>query len=325
MFERTLSFLGSFCLHLLVLVLVLYWPAPDPGPLTPTGTIVSGLVSFNPLEGAAKNPTRQDTPAPQRGQQAQTPPPQNQPTTPETPTPKPPEKQPDPQPVKQPSKPPEDTATPIAEDPTKKPPQQNATAQAQPTQTPPAKNATAQTVPPVKNATAQTTPPAKNATTRPPRESVNDALADLQRQTGQQQGRGRSSGSGRGQDLSSALDDIAKEVGGSGSGTQGGGAGAPGGTGYGVAGAYSDSVVSRVRPNWSWPGRTDRRNYIAVVNIKIAPDGAIQSYRLTTPSGNDYFDSTVLRAIQATRDLEAPPDPRFQDMDVSFSSDALSK
>lgn len=313
MFERSLSFLASLCLHLLVFVLVLFWPAPDPGPLLPTGTLVSGLVSFNPLEGAAKTPSRQDTPTPQRGQQQPTQTtkqPEERPQTPETPPQKTPEKQPEKQPAKT-VKQPDSTATPIAEDPTKKPPQKNATAQA--------------TTPPAKNATAQTAPPAKNATAQTPKGNVKDALKDLERQAGQQQGRGKNTGSGSGQDLSSALADLGKEVGGSGSGTQGSGAGAPGGTGYGVAGAYEDSVVSRVRPNWSWPGRTDRRNYIAVVNIQIGADGTIQSYRLTTPSGNGYFDSTVLRALQATRQLEAPPKPEYMDMDISFSSDALSK
>ena len=328
MFERTLSFLASICLHLTILIVVLYWPTPEPPPIT-TGTMVTGLVSFNPLEGKSTAATRQDTPTPQRGVQPtqKTPDKQPDPQTPQvpqTPTQKVPDKQPDPQPT-QVAKQPDDTAVPIEKDPEKKPPQQNATIK-----TPPMKNATAQNTP-AKNATTPTPPaknattPAKNATRQPKSDSLADALADLDRQTGQQRGSGRTTGAGRGQDLSSALADLGKEAGGSGNGTQGRGAGSPGGTGYGAAGAYADSVVSRVQPNWAWPGRTDRRNYIAVVNIKIAPDGTIETYRLTTPSGNDYFDSTVLRALQATRTLEAPPNPSYMDMDVSFSSDALGK
>jgi TonB family protein len=185
-------------------------------------------------------------------------------------------------------------ATPIPKDPVKAQPPANATVQA-----PPAKNATR-------------TPPAK----RP--EDLNSALADLGRNTPPNR-------RAPAQDLSSALADLGREVGGAGSGAQGSGAGSPDGTGYGIAGAYVDSVVSRIRPNWSWPGRTDRRNYVAVVNIKIAKDGTIQNYVLATSSGNDFFDSTVLRAIQATRQLEPPPSAQFMDMDISFSPDALSR
>jgi TonB family protein len=61
------------------------------------------------------------------------------------------------------------------------------------------------------------------------------------------------------------------------------------------------------------------------VNIKIGADGTIQNYRLKTSSGNPYFDSTVQNAIQATRILEPPPSPEYMDMDVSFSSEALSR
>lgn len=287
--------------------------------------MIAGLVSFNPLEGAAGDPTQQDTPQPQKGPEQPVEPvdtpadveprPVEKPDTPVEPVPR---KDPEPQttPVDTAVKP-EDTATPIPEVPEKKEPQQNATAQKTPPDT---KNATQQKPPPTKNATQQ-----KPQQQKPPAQNVDNALADLQRQAGQQRGSGRTSGSGSGQDLSSALADLGQQVGGSGGGTQGRGAGVQGGTGYGIAGAYEDSVVSRVKPNWAWPNRADRRNFVAVVNIKIAADGAIQSYRLKTSSGNPYFDSTVTNAIQATRILEPPPDSRFMDMDVSFSSEALSR
>lgn len=323
MYERTLSLLASACLHLGVFVLVLFWPAPEP-PELPTGTMVTGLVSFNPLEGTAGEPTRQDTPQPQKGNEQPAKPTDVEPQAVVEPVkpiePVEPVKPIEPvEPVKprEPEPTPEDTATPIPETPEKKTPPQNATAQKTPVET---KNATQEKTPEQKKPEQQKPPEQKK-----PVQNVDNALADLQQQTGQQRGKGKTTGSGSGQDLSNALADLGQQVGGSGGGAQGRGAGVQGGTGYGVAGAYEDSVVSRVKPNWAWPNRADRRNFVAVVNIKIAADGTIQSYTLKTSSGNPYFDSTVTNAIQATRILEPPPDSRFMDMDVSFSSEALSR
>ena len=112
-------------------------------------------------------------------------------------------------------------------------------------------------------------------------------------------------------------------MGSAGGADSGHGPGGSGGDGYGVLGAYQDSIVSRVRPNWSWPGRTDRKNYTAVVNIQIEPDGTIKNARIVTSSGNAYFDATVLQALAATTNLEPPPDPSYGDINIRFTPEGL--
>ncbi|MDL2316092.1 TonB C-terminal domain-containing protein, partial [Desulfovibrio sp. OttesenSCG-928-A18] len=155
-----------------------------------------------------------------------------------------------------------------------------------------------------------------------------DALAALDQEVKGKRGKtGERGGRGTGQSLSSALTELDKELkaGGSGPDAQGTGPGGSGGDGYGILGAYQDSIISRVRENWSWPGRTDRRNFTAVVNIQIASDGTIKSARLVSPSGNNFFDATVMRAIATTAVLEPPPHPGYSNIDISFSPEALAQ
>jgi TonB family protein len=148
---------------------------------------------------------------------------------------------------------------------------------------------------------------------------LGDALADMERRTR------RSSPPRRGEDLSSALADLGREIGGTGQARQGGGAGAEGGAGLGIAGAYVESVASRIKPNWAMAERTDRTNYVAVVSLSINADGLIQNAVLKTPSGNDLFDASIIQAIRTTRQVEAPPGTEFMNLDITFSREVLSR
>ncbi|MDR2800263.1 MAG: TonB C-terminal domain-containing protein [Desulfovibrio sp.] len=91
-----------------------------------------------------------------------------------------------------------------------------------------------------------------------------------------------------------------------------------------MLGAYHESVISRVRPNWVLPARADRKNYTAVVNIKIDKDGTILEARIVKPSGNTFFDSSVMQAVAATRTLEPPPHAGYSDIDISFTPESLT-
>lgn len=310
--ERLPSFLGSLCLHLAVVALVLLWPAPEEQlpPLT-DAKFIPGIVTIgkegklNPLAKRSE-PEKAKQQKPVEKQE-----PVEKPTPKEVAAQTPPKVEPVVKPVEKVEPKLDPTAVPIPEDPKKI--TRNATVQA-------AKNAT---VPPAKNATAQK--PVQNATK--PKENLNSALADLQKTTKPTTAKGRagaSAGSGGG-GLSSALADLGKEVGGSGTDASGDGPGGSGGDGVGILGAYEDSVVSRVRPNWALAERADRKNYTALVNIKIAPDGAIREVRLVRSSGNAIFDASVLRAVKATATLEKPPTPEAMDMDIYFNSDMMAK
>ncbi len=314
--ERLPSFLVSLCLHLALFALVLFWPGPSIPPYDPTHTTIhTGIITIG-KEGKSVASARKNTPQPQRGPET----PQNVVEKPKVEQQKPevaPVPTKDPVQQKAEVKPVEKApdAVPIPKEPDK-PKVQNATAKAPETKT---QNATAK---------APETKP-QNASKPAPKEDLSKALADMQRQAGTRGGArsGASSGdaSGKGQDLSSALADLGKDVGGSGNDAYGTGPGGRGGDGVGLLGSYQDSIVSRVKPNWAWPGRTDRRNFIAIVNVKIAADGTIKDVRIISSSGNSYFDSTVVRAVVATKRLEAPPKPEYMDMDISFNSNELTK
>jgi TonB family protein len=128
----------------------------------------------------------------------------------------------------------------------------------------------------------------------------------------------------RREDLSSALADLGREIGGSGQ-SRGAGAGTEGGAGLGIAGAYAESVASRIKPNWAMAERTDRTNYVAVVSLNINADGVIQNAVIKTPSGNSLFDASIIQAVRATRQVEAPPGTEFMNLDITFSREVLSR
>lgn len=76
---------------------------------------------------------------------------------------------------------------------------------------------------------------------------------------------------------------------------------------------YGDAVRDAVLPHivFSDPSAG---NPVAEVTLQLAPDGHIQSHRLTRPSGNSAWDAAVLRALQRVRRLptdhngKAPPE-----------------
>ena len=319
-FERFLSLLLSICLHLCLLAFAIFWPT-DAGkpPAMPEGRFISGMISIGKAGKDAEG-GRQALPEAARGRPEKTKPIERptsdaEPVKPSTPvtTPDKPEPKPTPNPVEKPVKKPEPDAVPIPKDPEKKTPPKP-----EPAPKPPEKPAE-QTKPATKKESGEKKKPA-------PKESLDSALADLSKQVGSPKGKASGKGTasgGKGQDLSSALADLGKQVGSAGGASSGTGPGGSGGDGYGVLGAYQDSIISRVRPNWSWPGRTDRRNYTAVVNIQIDKDGSIRNARIVSSSGNSFFDATVLRAVSATVTLEPPPGPEYADIDISFTPEAL--
>jgi TonB family protein len=293
-YERLLSFLASLCLHLGLFSAILFWPAGAPIlPPPPGGILIDGLVSINPLPGASARNPRQDLPPPPPVRAADV-----QPQTER--------QQPDPASVRAPEIQPRAEIQPSRVPP---PPQEAPVIPKEPQR---AANATPPALP-ARNASSNAP---GNATRRRNTESLDDALADMARQARRPPRRG--------EDLSSALADLGREIGGPGQARQGGGAGTEG-TGLGVAGAYADSVASRIKPNWAMAERTDRTNYVAVVSLNISAEGVILNSAIKTSSGNGLFDASVLQAIRATRQVEAPPGTEYMRLDMTFSREVLSR
>ncbi|MDR0827193.1 MAG: TonB C-terminal domain-containing protein [Desulfovibrio sp.] len=327
-FDRLPSFAASFCLHLVIAALVIFMPGSSAPPPAPPGAVmVSGLVTIGKEGRSAQG--KQETPDSGKGQEENNsaPPKPVEPVEPTKPAeppqpPKPVEQAPEPE-VTAP-KPPDPEATVIPKTPEKPEP---------PKPEPPKEEVKKPEAPkpePKKPEPPKPVPPKAPVKTPPSRkEDLSSALADLGREvkSGQGSRSGTAKGNNRnnaGRDLSRALADLGKNVGGAGDGLSGSGPGGSGGDGLGILGAYQESVISRVRPNWALPARADRKSYTAVVNIKIDKDGTILEARIVKPSGNSFFDSSVMQAVAATRILEPPPHAGYSSIDISFTPEALS-
>ncbi len=309
------SFLGSLCLHLGVLVLVILWPVPDNivMPKEP-GRFLPGIITIG-KGGAVKSPQKpvqqeQAAEAPAAVEAPQVAPVQPLANAAETP-PQPVEPEPTIAPVpvlKEPEVVKPKEPEPIPVEPTKPEP-----VKPEPPKPEPKKPEPKKPEPPKPEAKK---PEPKKPTPKPKGQSLNSALADLAKNTPQ------SNSAPAGQGLDQAMASLSQELGDSSSQAEGDG-GMGGGDGVGILGVYEDSVVSRIRPNWSRPERADRKQYTAVVNIKIAPTGLIQESRIVRSSGDSLFDASVLRAVRATTTLEPPPNPEAMDMNINFNSEML--
>jgi colicin import membrane protein len=67
----------------------------------------------------------------------------------------------------------------------------------------------------------------------------------------------------------------------------------------GPSASYAGRLVGRIKPNITYPGDVVG-NPRAEVEVKVSPDGTIQSRRIVQTSGNKAWDDAVLRAIDKT-------------------------
>jgi TonB family protein len=304
-FEQLSSFLLSLCLHLALVVLALFWPAPKAPVVEPAqGRFVSGLVSIG-KEGKNLPGSKPALPEASRGH---------------------PEK------ASTIDKPPADTqvkSVPRVNAPDKLKPKPNVRSIEKPAEQPPPNTVAVPKHPEKTGAktadAAKAEKPVKNAASKKPGDTLAEALNSLDRDISGNRGKNSARGTtgGKGQDLSSVLSALGEELGSAGTAEADNGQGGDRGDAYGVLGSYQESIVSRVSANWAWPGRSDRKKYTTVVNIQIDPDGTIKNARIVSSSGNAYFDATVLQAVAATNTLEPPPRPDCADIDIRFTPEAL--
>lgn len=122
--------------------------------------------------------------------------------------------------------------------------------------------------------------------------------------------------SSRGGGVSGGGSTAAAQKASGGGGNGGGGAGGEGGTGgTGASGIqpidfYRSLIPSHIDHNWAFNqdlanGRTD---LVAVIVVKIMPNGDITDIWFEKKSGNSYFDDSVFRAVKKSSPL--PPLPR---------------
>ena len=87
-----------------------------------------------------------------------------------------------------------------------------------------------------------------------------------------------------------------------GSGVGGGGNAPPG---------WSDKVIKRVRANITFNADSFKGNKQTIIQVKLAPDGAILSRVMTSSSGDNAWDQAVLSAIDATQSLPKDDNGQF--------------
>ena len=87
-----------------------------------------------------------------------------------------------------------------------------------------------------------------------------------------------------------------------GSGVGGGGNAPPG---------WSDKVIKKVRANITFNADSFKGNKQTVVQVRLAPDGAILSRTMTASSGDNAWDQAVLSAIDATQSLPRDDNGQF--------------
>lgn len=97
-----------------------------------------------------------------------------------------------------------------------------------------------------------------------------------------------------------------------------------GGSSVGRLGAYSEHIVSRVRPHFTWPQRADRKYLQAIVRLHIADDGTLVNIDVLESSGEPGFDAAVQNALIRAGRFESPPDDQDRIKDVTFTSDMAS-
>ncbi|PIT73378.1 cell envelope integrity protein TolA [Limnohabitans sp. G3-2] len=77
----------------------------------------------------------------------------------------------------------------------------------------------------------------------------------------------------------------------------------------GPSASYAGRLVARIKPNITYPGDVVG-NPRAEVEVKVGPDGSIQSRRIVQSSGNKAWDEAVLRAIDKTEVFPKDSDGR---------------
>ena len=77
----------------------------------------------------------------------------------------------------------------------------------------------------------------------------------------------------------------------------------------GPSATYAGRLVGRIKPNIIYPGDVVG-NPRAEVEVRVAPDGMIQSRRIVQSSGNKAWDDAVLRALDKTAALPKDTDGR---------------
>jgi TonB family protein len=89
---------------------------------------------------------------------------------------------------------------------------------------------------------------------------------------------------------------------------------------------YYNQMLSRIRSAWVWAGAST--NLQVKVRFRVADDGTIVDLRVTEPSGDGSYDTSVMRAVRAVSPLGPPPAAYrsdFADVELTFQPSDLKQ
>jgi len=109
-------------------------------------------------------------------------------------------------------------------------------------------------------------------------------------------------------------------------GGTGGGAGAP----FGVLDIYKAEIYYKIQQNWAYSEQLGGRGAgaMAVLVIKILPNGEIGDIRFERKSGNTFLDDSAYRAIQKSNPLPPVPeqyDKSYYEVGLRFGTAGLKQ
>lgn len=305
---RLASVLASVALHVGLLLVMLFWPAPTPIRLDAPPVLISlvegppgGNRTPSPILGPQGTPGEKiapSMPAPPKPEAALSVPDTAAPVTP----PREESKKPEPKPLPKPEPKPEPDAIPLAE---KKKPE----AKPEPKQEKPHKEE--KKPEPPKPEQAQE-PKKDTKPVDPVQEALRQARSASSRENIPQ----------RGSAVERALSEARRKSGGHGGGGGGEGDGVGGG---GLGDVYIGQVMLAVRPNWGYADAS-RANYICTVRVRVDASGKVQSATLGRGSGNASFDASAVNAVVrtgASGQFPPPPSPQYYDLELMFSREDM--
>jgi colicin import membrane protein len=87
---------------------------------------------------------------------------------------------------------------------------------------------------------------------------------------------------------------------------------------------YQNRMLSTIKANWVWVGQ--RSNLRVVVRFNIKENGEIFGLKVVQASGNASYDESVIRAVNKSSPLPAPPEAvrnDFSEVELAFRPEDL--
>lgn len=87
---------------------------------------------------------------------------------------------------------------------------------------------------------------------------------------------------------------------------------------------YQNRMLSTIKANWVWVGQ--RSNLRVVVHFNIKENGEIVGLKIVQASGNASYDDSVIRAVNKSSPLPAPPETvrnDFSEVELAFRPEDL--